>query len=1042
MLIALLLLASGSAFSQDSIGTVEKNFRNIPSSQKLAVYWYWIGGNMTKEGVVKDLQAMKEAGINRVQIGMIGLGQGIPQGPVKMFTDEWWDILHTMFKTASDLDIEVGLFNCPGWSQSGGPWVKPEQSMRYLGYVKDTVQGPKVFSGKLPDVGKNESEIRVLAYPLNEPTSAFRISGDFSKDKTIGFSSDKPSVVRSLAVYPVHKKFATDAELSVKEGEGWRSIGKFTIDRSNSNIIVGFEPFAPVVISIPETEGKEFRLTIGKAGTVIGAKLSDIPAVERYPEKSLAKMWQTPHPMWDAYMWRDQPVYSDAKVIQAGDVQDISANMSSDGTLTWKVPAGKWVIMRTAMLPTGTVDSPAPPEGTGLETDKMSKEHIRAHFDSYLGKILEKIPAEDRKTFKVVVEDSYETGGQNWTDNLIPDFEKAYGYSPVPYIPVLSGVVVGNQDISDRFLWDLRRLVADEVSYNYVGGLREVSNEHGLTTWLENYGHWGFPGEFLQYGGQSDEIGGEFWSFGDLGDIENRVASSCGHIYGKPRVWAESFTCGGPDFSQYPGQMKQRGDRFFTEGINSTLLHLYIQQPDDRVPGLNAWFGNEFNRKNTWFSQMDVFASYLKRCNYMLQQGKYVADVAYFIGEDAPKMTGIRTPEIPKGYSYDYVNAEVLKNASVKEGKLVLKSGMEYSVLVLPEIKTMRPELLDKIRQLVSQGMTLLGPAPEKSPSLENYPAADKEVQKTASEMWQTSDQPFASSVAFGKGRIYRNVSLEQVFADRGMTADFISEDSSLPVQFIHLRSAGYDTYFVSNQGDKAISFDGMFRIQGRAPQLWNPLTCEVRYLPEYQALTKATKIPLELQPYESSFIVFRNDAVKTTAQGKNYPDKIVLAKLDDPWTVSFQEGRGGPEKPVIFKSLTDWTANGDSHIKYFSGTATYSNSFTIRKMPETPVYIDLGKVMVMAKVKVNGKYAGGVWTAPYRLDISDAVKKGTNTVEVEVVNCWRNRLIGEKTLPESERFTFQTSTVLDKNSELQSSGLLGPVEIQTYEWKLEKQTL
>jgi len=185
---------------------------------------------------------------------------------------------------------------------------------------------------------------------------------------------------------------------------------------------------------------------------------------------------------------------------------------------------------------------------------------------------------------------------------MIPDFIKQYGYDPVPYIPVLQGVVVGSEDQSDRFLWDLRRLIADKVSYEYVGGLRDVSHQHGLTTWLENYGHWGFPGEFLQYGGQSDEVAGEFWSTGDLGDIENKIASSCGHIYGKPKVWAESFTCGGPDFTYYPGGIKQRGDRFFTEGINSTLLHLYIEQPDERVPGINAPFCTEFNRHNTWFS--------------------------------------------------------------------------------------------------------------------------------------------------------------------------------------------------------------------------------------------------------------------------------------------------------------------------------------------------------------------------------------------------------------------------------------------------------
>ena len=744
-------------------------------------------------------------------------------------------------------------------------------------------------------------------------------------------------------------------------------------------------------------------------------------------------MWQTPHPMWGAYMWREQPEYSG---ICASQVMDITEYVAEDGTLVWDVPAGEWVVMNTAMLPTGAVCSPAPVEGTGLETDKMSKKHIRTHFDNYLGEILRRIPAEDRKTFKVCVEDSYETGGQNWTDNMIEDFKAAYGYDPVPFIPVMSGVVVGSEDMSDRFLWDLRRLIADEVSYNYVGGLREVANANGLTTWLENYGHWGFPGDFLQYGSQSDEIAGEFWSFGDLGDIENRIASSCGHIYGKKMVWAESFTCGGPDFTQYPGQMKQRGDRFFTEGINASLYHLYIQQPDDRLPGHNAWFGNEFNRKNTWFSQLDVFNNYIKRCNYMLQQGRYVADVAYYLGDDCPKMTGTRDPEIPKGYSYDYINSDVILKAEVKDGKLTLESGMQYSVLVLPKITTMRPELITKLEKLVSDGLVILGPAPKKSPSMKGYPECDEIVRTVASRMWKDDIDPFSRSVRYGKGRIYKDASLEQIFSDLGIVPDFVADDSQLPLQFIHLRLADGEYYFVSNQGDKPISFDGIFRVTGKTPELWNPLTQDVRDLTEYRTLTGTMKIPMFLEPYESSFIVFRKATDKASSHGCNYPEKKVLQTIDTPWTVAFEAGRGGHETPVVFNTLYDWSTSDDYKIKYFSGNATYSNSFKLKKLPAEEVYIDLGKVMVMAKVKVNGEYAGGVWTAPYRLNITKFLKKGTNTVEIEVVNCWRNRLIGEKeAVPEAERFTFQTSTYLNKDSELQPSGLLGPVEIQTYNY-------
>ena len=1038
-LVASMMVGGLQLKAQGSINPLEENFRHTPDKQPLAVYWYWMDGNISREGVVKDLQAMKKAGINRVQIGMIGDGQGAPAGPVRMFTDEWWEILHTMFRTAGELDIEVGLFNCPGWSQSGGPWVKPSQSMRYLACVKDTLVGPLDLKRRLPDVGKDAQDVKVLAYPLKAPAAEFSVLEDLTKATSIHLRSEQAVKVRSLVIRPVQKTFNTEAELFVNENGTYRSIEKFRMDRSNREINVGYDAFAPIVITLPETESREYRLDVKEAGLIQSISLSDVPTVERYPEKTFAKMWQTPHPMWDAYLWREQPGGDADACVQASQVVDLTDRMASDGTLTWSVPEGKWVVMRTAMMPTGSMDGPAPIEGRGLETDKMSKEHINAHFDNYIGLILKRIPAQDRKTFRIVVEDSYETGGQNWTDHMIEDFKRAYGYDPVPFMPVYSGVVVGSREQSDRFLWDVRRLIADEISYNYVGGLREASHRHGLTTWLENYGHWGFPGEFLQYGSQSDEIAGEFWSFGELGNIENRSASSCGHIYGKQKVWAESFTCGGPDFTQYPGQMKQRGDRFFTEGINATLLHLYIQQPDDRVPGINANFGNEFNRNNTWFSQMDVFAQYLKRCNYMLQQGRYVADVAYFLGEDAPKMTGVRNPELPRGYSFDYVNAEVLMDAHVDKGKLTLKSGMQYSVLVLPKIRTMRPALLRKLKQLVADGLVLQGPAPSKSPSLQDYPQCDAEVQALAEEMWQTADQPFASCVGYGKGRIYPQASIEQIMNDLGIVPDFTTDDVALPVMFIHQTFDDGEYYFVSNQSDQTISFDAFFRAQGKKPELWNPLTAELRWLPEYAALTKATKIPLVLQPYESSFIVFRSAADATPVEGRNYPERQIVSRIETPWTVTFQSGRGGPSEPVSFEQLTDWIQHADNRIKYFSGTATYTNTFKMSKLPTAPVYIDLGKVMVMAKVKVNGSYVGGVWTAPYRLNISSALRKGKNTVEVEVVNCWRNRLIGEKLLPEAGRFTFQTATYLNKDSELQPSGLLGPVVVEAYDYLLQK---
>ena len=1020
-----------------SFASIEQGFRSIPDSVQTGVYWYWISDNISKEGVERDLEAMKVAGINRAFIGNIGI-DGIPYGDHKLLSSEWWEVLHAALKKATELNIEIGIFNSPGWSQSGGPWVKSSQAMRYLASSDTIVAGPGRMQLTLPSVGKDEQDVCVIAYPaLDKPVA----EKSWATNKKSGQSSssvlvfDKEATVRTL-IYRVNTPFKTTAKLWVKKGGKEELLRQFVIDRSNPALNVGFVPYAPVVISLPETSASQFRLEMSEEGEAAGnVTLTSSPMMERYPEKSLAKMFQTPLPMWDDYLWEKQPAVSDASLMVSPDAIKNVTEFSKNGVLDWEVPEGKWVIRRMAMLPTGVTNSPAAPEATGPEIDKMSKKHVAFHFDAFIGDILKRIPEADRKTFKVVVQDSYETGGQNWTDDMISVFKERYGYDPVPYLPVLEGTVVGNPDISDRFLWDLRRLIADRVSYDYVGGLRDVCHQHGLTTWLENYGHWGFPGEFLQYGGQSDEIAGEFWSEGSLGDIENRAASSCGHIYGKRRVWAESFTSGGPAFGRYPYQMKQRGDRFFTEGINSSLLHVYIHQPfEDREPGLDAWFGNEFNRKNTWFSQMDVFTGYLKRCNFMLQRGDYVADVAYFIGEDAPKMTGICTPELPAGYSFDYINGEVLlQRASVEDGRIVLPSGMKYRLLVLPQLETMRPEILQKIKELLQAGACVIGPAPKYSPSLSDYPAADRKVQALASELWGDQTE---SVRTIGKGRLFMPAtSLQPVLEALNVKPD-MRVNSGTPVLFIHRATDEGDIYFISNQNETPVDINPSFRVAGKLPELWNPLTAEIRLLPEFTCADGVTTVPVRLEGFESSFIIFRKKGTPAKTTARNYPVKEVLATVSSPWQVDFEKGKRGPEEAVTFPALQDWTESTDPSIRYFSGKAIYTNRITLDKLPQKALYLDLGKVMVMAKVKINGQYVGGVWTTPYRLPVGDFLRKGENLIEVEVVNNWRNRLIGDASLPEKERGTWTNVNPWNADSPLQSSGLIGPVEIQAYSYE------
>ncbi|MDR1762732.1 MAG: glycoside hydrolase family 2 [Dysgonamonadaceae bacterium] len=1062
-----LIILSLVACHTDKQNMLETGFENPPDSIRVGCYWYWIDKTITKEGVIADLQAMKQAGITRAFIGMTGGGENL-----EFMSDEWWNLIHATLKTASELDIEIGMFNCPGWSQSGGPWIKSNQAMRYLAAVEKRITGPAHFSEKIPITQKdipsiegldwsNESyqskpedfqDVKVLAFPIDGAVlqnlfktknaevivskniqvsvknSEIRYQLPENKESSITLKLPSEQPAQSLKIF-VSGKIKTDVELQALKNEQFITIDTFTLDHSVDGLVRGFIPNSPVVAAFPETVSREFRLVFRNAeekGFLTGFSLMQMPVVERYPEKTMAKMFNSFAPPWDAYMWSFQTADTTYSV-NTKDVIDISDKLASDGTLTWDVPPGEWVVLRTGMLPTGLQNSPSPVGAMGLEVDKMSGQLAEYHFDSYIGKILERIPPEDRRTFRVVVLDSYEKGGQNFTDNFIEIFKQTYGYDPTVWLPSYYGYPVGSPALSNRFLWDIRRMLADRMAHEYIGTIRRKSNENGLVTWLENYGTWGFAGEFLNYGGQSDEVGGEFWLGNYLGEVEIRCAASCAHTYGKQVVWAESFTGSGPHYTVYPAEIKQKGDWAMAQGVNGFMLHVNIQQQADSVfPGVDAWYNVEFNRKNTWFSQLDLFTTYLRRCSYMLRQGRNVADIAYYIGEDAPKMDGITEPKPLEGYRYDFINAEVLMNyAKVKNGKLTLPSGNQYRVLVLPPQSTMRPQILEKIVQLAENGLIVIGTPPEFSPSLQDYPDADKKVKELA--------------VRLSK-KIYYKVAMDSVFHKLRLYPDFYSY-SITPVLFTHRKTADADIYFLTNQSDKKSDFQAQFRVSGLQPELWNPVSGEIRDLPVYANFRHSTTVPLSLEPSESVFIVFRKKGMNPNQKWakdflpsikENFPDYQTVKEINAPWTVHFQSDpiHRGPSKAVVFDTLQDWSKSAVQGIKYYSGTAVYDNIFKLEGADKyKKLQLEFDGIGVMAKVKINGQYAGGVWAPPYRLDITQFVKENENLLEIEVVNTWGNRIIGDLNLPVSER-RLDIHQGPYKDSPLQPSGLMGKVRI------------
>lgn len=1044
------------------------DFKTPTEGNHLFCYWYWINDDISKDGITKDLEAMKKAGIGAAFIGNIN--PALQDGKVPMLSEDWWSHMVHAVNEGKRIGVDIGAFNCPGWSMSGGPWITADKAMRYLSYSETDLTGGKKLKVELLKPHEEFQDVCVLAFPKIKQEAVFlnhsnaRVTAtptldnasrllDGNKETAVAFkekeyvihiSAQKAITARSIQLLATKNNLIIDCELKALVDGEYVSIKEFNFDRRDFRGQVGPIPYGPLGISFLAIRSHEFKLicknirTAAARETVLKTPsgfceiiISEAAVVENYLSKTLGRMHPTPQPDWNSYSWKTLPELADKQLTVAKDaVLDISEKMDETGRLAWEAPEGEWTVMRIGMTPTGVKNHPSAPQGCGYEVDKANRALVRYHFEQFIGELLQRIPEEKKSAFKYVIADSYEMGSQNWTDGFEQSFEERYGYNPKKYLPVFSGRVVGSVAESDRFLWDLRRAIADDVAYKYCGGLREIANENGLKLWLENYGHWGFPSEFLMYGGQTDLVSGEYWNEGTLGDIECKAASSAAHIYGKKTTSAECFTAKNRTYVRHPAMLKRRGDWSLTEGINHHVLHLYIQQPDDRrVPGVNAWFSTEFNRHNTWFSQGKAYFDYLRRAQHLLQQGNYVADVCYFIGEDAPIMTGATNPELPQGYAFDYINAEVIMNRlCVKDGAFILPDGMRYRLMVLPPLKTMRPELLKKLERLVAEGGIVYGQAPHSSPSLQNYPQCDEQVKSIAAELW-AGDKKVKPH---GKGAVVDGLSLQETLDHFDIPKDVDVVDDVL---WTHRAMEGMDIYFLTNQSGKEIHVNPSFRVEGLTPQLWDAVTGEIRKINEYRIENGRTVIPLRMEADRSWFVVFTNMSNDRIDDGytANSPDYKVVQTLDTEWNIDFENKKIAPTG-FTTKKLTDWTKSDDDLLKYYSGTANYTTAFRYAKTDAKDVFIDLGHVGVMATVTLNGKKVGTTWMAPYRLKITEAIKEGENRLEVNVVNVWRNRLTGDKKLTKDRRTTWLVVDRITPEEQLIPSGLFGEVTIQTVE--------
>ena len=1091
---AILALATAG---QESAADIGSTFLKPPDSARPWVYWFWSYGNLTREGITADLEAMQRVGIGGVLI--MEVDQSIPKGPVRFASPEWRELFKHVVAEAGRLGLEVDMNNDAGWNGSGGPWIRPEQAMQKVVFSETAVEGPKRFEGPLPEpqvVLSFYRDIAVLAFPTPADDD------DSEKQFRIDNLKTKAAFIRDRR----------------KEMSAFR------------------EPVTPL------------------------AKYADVPA-----EHTIAR--QT--------------------------IVDLTARLDADGRLAWDVPAGKWTLLRVGHTPTGVKNGPAPREGSGLECDKLAREGIDAHFEGLMGKLIADVGPAAGKTLTYTHIDSWEIHSQNWTAQMRAEFQKRRGYDLLPWLPTLTGRVVDNLEVSERFLWDFRKTIGELLNENYAGRMRELAHQHGMQLSIEAYDNG--PFDDLSYGGRADSPMGEFWMGGHWMESCKAMASAA-HTYGMTICGAESFTSG-PTYAKWmnhPFELKALGDSAFCEGINRFVFHRFAHQPWlDRQPGMTmGQWGIHYERTETWWEQTRPWHEYLARCNYLLRQGLFVADICYLQTEGSPNgMAHVGKT----AYDFDACTPEVLlTRMTVRDGQLVLPDGMSYRLLVLPPGETMTPVLLDKIKGLVEAGATVVGTPPLKSPSLSDYPQCDTRVQQLAAELWGDCDGKSITEHRLGKGKIVWGQKPEAVLASLGVPPDFRSELASgkTNLRYIHRAAAGADWYFVANGSPHTVDAKCTFRVKGKRPEFWSPETGRIEPAAIYDKVDDGTRVPIRLEPSGSLFVVFRPDSapaadqvvefsrdgkpvtaasrpvgaivvkkatygapgdanrsrdvtakvqqranqgqyvfqvsslaagddpaygtVKTltleyTVDGRPRhltatDTEFVLLLADDepptaelhygsggqllieawqpgryelkmasgktrhvevpalpqpvdvtgPWELRFPPGMGAPEH-VTMEKLISWTEHADPGVKFFSGTATYLNAL---RVPESMlgkgrhVSLDLGSVQVIAEVKLNGRDLGILWKPPFRVDVTDAVKPGDNSLEVRVVNLWPNRLIGDEQLPEdckrradgalkewpewllegkpspTGRHTFTTWRHWTKDSPLLESGLLGPVRL------------
>ncbi len=1113
--VLLMLFLKAQASAQVAPDPLKTGFETPPESARPQVWWHWVNGNVTQEGIRLDLEWMHRIGLGGFHA--IDVNQWTPQIIVKQrleyMTPGWQDAFRYATQLGSQLGLEEGIGGSPGYSETGGTWVPPSEAMKKYVWSETPVEGGALFSAVLPKPPSNAgafqtmgprdfalelgnappvpnfyADATVIAYRVPQTDielAALRpkitsssntldpgrlIDGDLTtttelavvppgQKSWIQYEFPHPATVRAITLV-MGKQELYDAMLGPSGASG-RAL-EASDDGSNFRFIAtlpkgGFSH----TVAFPAVTARFFRVTFETVTSTPnpGIPASDISwflpdAAAPAPFYEIAELALHPgarvnhfeekagfDTALDLYPYKT-PKVTRGDVIGKAQIVDLTSRMQPDGQLSWNPPPGRWVVVRFGYSLLGVHNEAAPPEATGLEVDKLNRKFVKHYMDRYIDAYRDTVGGDrmGARGIRDMTTDSWESGTQNWTDNMIAEFSRRRGYDLRPWIPVLTGRIVDSAEASDRFLWDFRKTIADLTADEHYGQISESLKEHGM----RHFGEAHEVGRALIADGMEikklDDIPmGAMWvqlpgthrtQYGL--DADNRESASVAHIYGQNVAASESMTSSIAPFTWSPRTLKPTADQELIDGVNLFVIHSSVHQPlPEGAPGLAFGpFGQWFNRNETWGDEAGAWIDYLARSSYLLQKGQFAADIAYFYGEDSnlTAIFGTRGPNVPAGYGFDYINADALiHELSVQNGQIVTPSGMTYRALVLdPYSRHMSLPVLHKIRDLVDRGATIVGPKPTDTPSL-----ADNQSEFTmlVDSLWgQTKGKR-----TVGKGVVFAEQSALDALHAFGVEPDFdySKPETDADIGFVHRRLPDGDIYFVNNRNDRAEHFDAIFRVEGKAPELWhaesgNSEPCS------YGIQDGRTTVPLRLEPWGSVFVVFRKPASSDVLRLPSASAVSAAITLDGSWNIDFQSGRGAPDS-IVLEKLVSWSDVDNARVRYFSGSGTYTKLVTLPSewfSKRSRLWLDLGEVRELAHISINGKDLGVVWHPPYKVDATSALKPGLNQLVVRVTNLWVNRLIGDMQPGAVKKYTFTIVNPYKASSELMPSGLIGPVKL------------